>query len=347
MTMRKDYSYHSAEVIEALSGSVRWVMDLIAWLTDNLFSLPNTCPADMDLTNLEKLSLVDLAAHLHDTNNVALHLILASSTRGFLHACIRRMTTLEYFARKAIALSLENNGTKTHLSPGLPAAYIQLAFVIGQGAVRLTTFQTLLTSLSAKIKSAYAASTNPLLTSSPAAEALRNDFELKMLFGGPLPPSLAPVIVELYTGLEVLGSGDGVVRSRIIGDPSNKGLLQQVRTEIDSAKLWFTDFTLLEVEEDAYSVRQRRAQARTIDCFRKIWLPAAIGSSTKKSSPALPLPLPLPSTTTLRLRRCARCTATMEELMTSRPALQWLVMQQRRCFCGGFWTTVMETRAAG
>ncbi|TVY60790.1 Mediator of RNA polymerase II transcription subunit, partial [Lachnellula suecica] len=37
------------EVINALAGSVRWVLDFMAWLTDTLLTLPTTLPASMDL----------------------------------------------------------------------------------------------------------------------------------------------------------------------------------------------------------------------------------------------------------------------------------------------------------
>jgi mediator of RNA polymerase II transcription subunit 16 len=216
--------------------------------------------------------------------------------------------------------------------------------------------ETLLGSLASLVKNAYA-SNNPPLSGSQPAEKARNALEIKMLFGGSFPDAFKSVIVELF---------------------KKEGLLDAVKEEmIDPAKLFFADFTMLEVDEDAVSVGKRKALGRTMDCFQKRWL----------VNPEKILLSPSSSTTTAaaattgaegssqtgnanananaslgaaqdgggvgsgglmgaggrqgaRWRRCARCTAVMEDVLTQRVALQWLVMQQRRCFCSGYWDTL-------
>ena len=123
------------------------------------------------------------------------------------------------------------------------------------------------------------------------------------------------------------------------------GLLAQVREEIDPAKLWFADFEMLEVDEDAFSVGKRKQGAMTMDCFRKTWLQSperkqqtlAENGNANGEADAARVANGSGSGKTTKWRRCARCTAVMEDLLSSKPALQWLVMQQRRCYCSGHW----------
>lgn len=145
-----------------------------------------------------------------------------------------------------------------------------------------------------------------------------------MLFCGEIPSAFKSVIGELFR---------------------DEGLLYSVREEIEPAKLFFADFEKLEVDEDQKCIQKRRGKGVTMDCFRKNWLvnPRAphslltnsnshegsgsgaivLGGSTSQAGP--------------RWRRCARCAAVMEDVLSQRQQLQWLVMQQRRCFCSGYW----------
>lgn len=104
---------------------------------------------------------------------------------------------------------------------------------------------------------------------------------------------------------------------------------------------------MLEIDEDEHSIRKRRNMGKTMDCFRKTWLtnppktPRSIngsgqngldeghdgGNGNGQDKNRL----------TARWRRCARCAAVMEDTMSQRQSLQWLMMQQRRCFCSGYW----------
>lgn len=338
------------EVIDALAGSVRWVLDLMAWLADTLLTLPSTLPSSIDLTKANSLSLPDLVAHLHSTNIVSLHLLLSSPTRGFLNAICRRLAHLDYIARKAImhtmpghpanpattqanaqngAPSANNNQGKPipNLSPDLRTAYMKIATLTSNAILRIQTFETLLSSLASHIKNAYTTHSPPL-SGSPAAEKARNAIEIKMLFGGAIPDSFKGVIVELFR---------------------KEGLLDAVRDEIDPARLFFANFSMLEVDDDPASVRERKKSNLTMDSFRKAWLtnrqkkPAGSEGVTSNGNGREA------ATSNRRLgaggqlarwRRCARCAAVMEDMLSQRQALQWLVMQQRRCFCGGHWDTL-------
>jgi mediator of RNA polymerase II transcription subunit 16, fungi type len=327
----------------------------MAWAIDTLVTLPTTLPPTIDLTKASNLPLPELLAHLHSTNTISLHILLSSPTRGFLTAICRRLVHLDYIARKAITYPGANNTPNpqnpnqntqhqtSSVSPALRAAYMQIATLTSNSILRIKTFETLLASLASLIKNAYA-SHNPPLSGSPPAEKARNSLEIKMLFGGSFPDAFKSVLVELFR---------------------KEGLLDAVQEEIEPARLFFADFTMLEVDEDAVSVGRRKALGKTMDCFQKRWLvnpekkssSSANGSGgegssqngTRNTSPGTAQDGSAVGTGGLmgaggrqgaRWRRCARCTAVMEDVLTQRSALQWLVMQQRRCFCSGYWDTL-------
>lgn len=282
----------------------------MAWITDALLRLPTTLPSNIDLTQLSGFSLPDLLAHLRATNTISLHLLLSSPTRGFLTAICRRLQHLDYIARRAISTQPPSQNIPTGLSPELRAAYIQIAQLTSNCIIRIKTFETLLSSLTTSIKTIYNSTSS--LSGSDAANKLRNNTEIKMLFCGEIPSAFKPVIVELFRGIVPSTS------------PTPLGLLATAREEFDPAKLFFGDFTMLEVDEDAGSMRKRKQSGLTMDCFRKGWM-AKDGARAGAGR---------------RWRRCARCAAVTEDVLTARQQLQWLVMQQRRCFCSGYWDTL-------
>jgi mediator of RNA polymerase II transcription subunit 16 len=333
--LRNCVTNYASEVINALAGSVRWVLDLMAWLTDTLLTLRTTVPSSIDLTNVSSLSLPNLLAHLRSTNTISLHLLLSSPTRGFLTAICRRLAHLDYIARKAIVQTIPvhsassatntpitQNGTPNpnnpqghqvpSLSPALRAAYMQIATLTSNTILRIKTFETLVASLTSHIKTAYSTHSPPL-SGSPPAEKARNGIEIKMLLGGSIPDVFKSVIVELFR---------------------KEGLLESVREEIEPAKLFFADFAMLEVDEDSVSVGKRKRSGLTMDCFRKGWL---VNPQKSKAAGGL---FGTGGRQDARWRRCARCAAVMEDVLSQRQALQWLVMQQRRCFCSGYWDTL-------
>jgi mediator of RNA polymerase II transcription subunit 16 len=205
---------------------------------------------------------------------------------------------------------------------------MQIATLTSSTILRIKTIETLLSSLTSLIKTAYSTHTPPY---PPPA---RNALEIKMLFGGGFPDAFKSVIYELFR---------------------NEGLLDAVREDIEPAKLFFADFTMLEVDEDPISVSRRRKAGMTMDCFRKGWLENPDKKDDGASVHAIVnggVGIGIGSGSTngglmggggrqgARWRRCARCAAVMEDVLTNRQALQWLVMQQRRCFCSGYWDTL-------
>lgn len=301
----------------------------MAWIIDSLLEIQITLPSSIDLADPQTFVITDLLDHLYSTNNISLHLLLSSPTRGFLTAICRRLLHIDYIARKAMMTASTNaqNGKSNPqqqsqgLSPALRAAYEQIATLTSSPILRTKTFETLLSSLTSQVKTAYGGSANnPPLSGSQQAERARNTIEIRMMLGGAFPDAFKGVISELFR---------------------TEGLLDSVREEILPAQLFFADFSMLEVDEDAASLAKRKKAGQIMDCFRKVWL----GNPTKEVL-AVPRMGGQPGAVTRRWRRCTRCAAVMEDTLSQRPALQWLGMQQRRCFCSGYWDSLVLGKPA-
>ncbi|RKF72818.1 Mediator of RNA polymerase II transcription subunit 16 [Golovinomyces cichoracearum] len=319
------------EIINFLTGSVRWTLDLIAWIVDTLLSLPHSLPSNIDLTKVDNLSLSDLLAHLHSTNNIALHLLLASTTRGFLTATNRRLQHLDLIAKKTILISTSAVTSSTALSPSLRTAYRQIANLLSNSIIRLETVDKLLTCISQNVKNAYANYT-PSLNGAGPAEKARNILESKLLFGGPFPDAFKPVIVEIF---------------------KKGGLLEILREEIDEGRLFFDDFSMLEIDEEEANLKKMKQMNMTMDCFKKLWLkkPCAKIAGNDTSCAVNDKFEDLGTRVSekqqeLKWRRCTRCASVSEDAVIQRQSLQWLVMQQRRCFCSGYWCTISPGEVA-
>jgi mediator of RNA polymerase II transcription subunit 16, fungi type len=352
----------------------------MAWLADTLLSLPSTLPPTINLTNASTLSLPDLVAHLHSTNTVSLHLLLSSPTRGFLNAICRRLAHLDYIARKTIVHAIPGHpsnpatnpsnaphgaGANTarptpSISPELRAAYMKIATLTSAATLRTATFETLLSSVASHIKNAYSTHSPPLSGSS-AAEKARNTMEIKMLFGGAIPDTFKSVIVELFREEGLLDA----VRDEI--EPARLFFADFAMLEVDDdvrsvrerrrrgmtmdcfRKTWLANPATGKKDGSPSGPSAAAVAARvnsggantngTNGTTTGAGTPAATavtatgaGAGGAGAGTAGPGPV--------RWRRCARCAAVMEDVLSNRQVLQWMVMQQRRCFCGGHWETI-------
>jgi mediator of RNA polymerase II transcription subunit 16 len=167
-----------------------------------------------------------------------------------------------------------------------------------------------------------------------------------MLFGGPLPAALIPAMRHIFTTL-----------------------LPALRSGIDPAALFFSDFSLLALDPvtpppssssadspspaagpspnqaiasllspDEQQKGKRAADLRrvahTIDIFQRI--PITLGQEPV-DGPINENGVREKARDAKRWRRCTRCTAVMEDYITQRPGVHILVLQERRCFCNGTW----------
>jgi mediator of RNA polymerase II transcription subunit 16, fungi type len=340
------------EVIRILSGSVRWCVDLMAWLVDSLLH-PEDTSLFKPLTTGQSIDLDNFQTRLRDSSNVALHLLLSSAPRSFLTAICRRVSHLDYVSRKAKSTTAQSQaGAPISIPPPLTsstlrAAYESIATITSDSVIHFRAFETFLTSISASVKDAY---TTAGLASSTLQTQLqqqphtkggitRNAAEQTMLFGGPLPAALVPAMRHIFTTL-----------------------LPTLRSGIDPAKLFFSDFSLLALdpitpssthspsptapeqtlasllgpEEQKGGKRAADLQrvAHTIDIFQRV--PVTLGQGPV-DGPVNENGVREKARDAKRWRRCARCTAVMEDYLTQRPGVQFMVIQQRKCSCAGNW----------
>lgn len=321
-----------SEVVEALAGCAKWALDLLSWLTDCLFNLVD----DARFISLLKdsSSFTDMTAYLESRNDVSLHLLLCSSTRGFISALCRRLAHLDAISKRALtyyenkAATMHNAaeaGSRTNLA--LQQAYQKMQRFTSGSLVKVADFTDLVTSLSQDIRTAYQQNLSGLVQSDPSTVAAGqgNDAvvkraqahcELGMLVGGPPPQCFRQVLSNLFN-LQLL---------------SLKG-------KTDPAKLFFADYNLLGVQDDNKSLDAKKSAGRYVDVFRRCELDGSGGipgghrrnpSSTKSLTTS-------PSTSDIRWRRCVRCAAVMQNVSGQRPGFTFVLAQQRKCSCGGSW----------
>ncbi|KAL6403250.1 hypothetical protein AUP68_12589 [Ilyonectria robusta] len=303
---RRCLSYH-IEVVETLAGCARWSLDLLAWLIDCLFELMND---DKFMELLVPQRFAEIAPYLHEQNNIALHFLLSSSTRGFLSAVCRRLGHLEALSTRAIEFyrrqsAAADQSTSGKAAPQLQQAYQKMQHVTSSGLVKVTEFEKLLTVLGGDIRQTYQTVLPSLVKSQQAAlqgkqidmavKSTRVQFELALLLSAsPSPPFL-----------------------QIMNKFFNKDL-RAFRTLTDPAKLFFANYDLLEAQDDKRSLAAKKARGMMyVDVFKRLEI---------KPGP------------NQQWRRCARCAGVMEDVFVSRPGFSFVLAQQRKCACSGLWT---------
>lgn len=254
----------------------------------------------------------EIAPYLHDKNNIALHFLLSSSTRGFLSAVCRRLGHLEALSTRAIEFyrrqsATADQSTSSKAAPQLQQAYQRMQHVTSSGLVKVAEFEKLLTQLGADIRQTYQAVLPSLVKAQQpglqgkqidmAVKTTRVQFELALLLSAsPHPPFLQIMHKFFHKDLRAF---------RALTDP---------------AQLFFANYDLLEVQDDKRSLAARKARGMTyVDVFKRLEI---------KPGP------------NQQWRRCARCARVMEDVFVSRPGFSFVLAQQRKCACNGLWTLV-------
>ncbi|KAF5021842.1 hypothetical protein F66182_6135 [Fusarium sp. NRRL 66182] len=303
------------EVIETLAGCAKWALDLIAWLMDCLFELMNDSHFQELLTR-ERFQ--EIAPYLHEKNNVALHFILSSSSRGFLSAVCRRLAHLEAVSTRAIEFYRRQSAAADGASGGRAAPQLQQAYqkmqqVTSSGLVKVSEVEALLTELSKEIRQAYQYFLPNLVKAQPnapqgkqidmAVKSARVQLELTMLLSASPPAPFLQIMKKFFTTD-----------------------LPAFRNSIDPAQLFFANYDLLEVQDSESSLAAKKARGMLyVDVFKRTEI------------------RPLPNK---QWRRCSRCASVMEDVFGSRSGLTFVLGQQRKCSCGGQWTLLPKGKVA-
>lgn len=325
------------EVVDALTGCAKWALDLLCWLTDSLFVLRDD-PKFMELLSPGRFT--DMTAYLKSKNDVSLHLLLCSSTRGFLVAACKRLVHLQVMSAQATQYWDKNaathNSTDSHASQGMVAvqqAYLKMQRCITTTLIKVNEIDRILNSLGSDIKKAYQASLVVLAQkqqqqlgkpNQPPAETTikkaQAHCELNILLAENPPPQFLSLIKKLF---EVD--------------------LKSLAASTDRSGLFFTDFQLLEVEEDPRRLAARKAQGKYVDTFKRVELtahkpPKANGGDNAHRAHDQQQQSPdADAATGPPWRRCVRCCAVMEDALATKSGMNFVLSQQRRCACGGVW----------
>jgi mediator of RNA polymerase II transcription subunit 16 len=331
---RKVSGLEDAEAIRKIANLVRWSLDLMCWLVDSLVfpdsqtSIYETINGVTEGNGNPSIDLDALNSRLRATNNVALHILLSSAGRGFLTAVCRRIVHLDYSARKAMQTAAQIQGappgqaSQAVISNELRASYTTIATLISVSIIPVRLLETFLTSIFTDVREAYSTAKLPYAQQQQPQtrtnDLTRNVIERGILLGGPLHPVMIPVISSIF-----------------------KIHLPNLRAAIDPARVFFHKYDLLGLPDDslASDFNQTESYAtapnsreenwrvsHTIDIFQRV--PIVLGQEKEEWSEAA---------RGRRWRRCARCAAVMEDITSTKPAVQFLIMQQRRCYCGGNW----------
>ncbi|KAK4242361.1 hypothetical protein C8A03DRAFT_40329 [Achaetomium macrosporum] len=359
------------EVVDSLAGCGKWGVDLLAWLADRLFGLLND-PEIMAMLE-DKNRFPELTKYLQSKKEVSLHLLLCSSTRGFLSAACRRLMHLETISNRAVQF-YEINPQLQHQQqdpvaasaaavrphPALYQAYLKVRRAVSSSLVKVQEFDNLLSALSRDIQSAYQATFSGLVAaavkpqqgnlSEQQQQQLNEQFikkaqthcELDMLLGVSLPPSFRKVLSNFF-----------------------KVTLPEFRKQTDPAKLYFAPYDLLEVQENPRSLAMRKAARKYVDVFKRVEL--AMGRPPPKQARDGHDSSVLPAKRNVNgeevnngrgsgsangsgngsgngngaeWRRCVRCASVMEDIWANRPGYNFVLAQQRKCACGGSWGVV-------
>ncbi|KAI1485217.1 RNA polymerase II mediator complex subunit Sin4 [Biscogniauxia mediterranea] len=308
------------EVVNALAGCVKWSVDLLGWLCDSLFCLLDDTKFMSFLNQSNQSQQLDyMTTYLHSQREVALHLVLCSATRNLISAICRRICSLDHYSTRAINwytskndLNNLHNHNSNHFA--LYAAYRKIKQYTSSALIKADEFDNFLTTLAVDIRSAYSQSLMPLAereaqkaakntqlsNQNPNAQKpdrvkeARQHCELNLLLGKAPPPSFLPVLTKLF-----------------------RKDLTEFKARTDVAKLYFSNFDLLEIDDQPRVLASRRARGMRVDFFKRVEI--------SKGNQAAPW------------RRCTRCSNVMEDLSTisNKPGLLFLLSQQRTCCCGG------------
>ncbi|KAK3330204.1 mediator complex subunit 16-domain-containing protein [Apodospora peruviana] len=261
------------EVVDTLAGCAKWAVDLLSWLADCLFQLADD-PTFMAILSDQK-RFPELANYLQSRGDVSLHLLLCSSTRGFLSAACRRLFHLETLSRRANNFYEKTAQTQKDSDPAAAAArptsalyhaYQKMQRFTSSSLVKVNMFEELVNQLGKDIRAAYRDSLSGLVNNfkpppsnnpQQAQQLLQTadeqmikkaqqHCELDMLLASNPPPSFREVIHKFFTTS-----------------------IAAFRDQTDSARLYFSNFDLLEVEDDPKSLARRRAAGQYVDVFRR------------------------------------------------------------------------------
>ncbi|KAL6717958.1 Mediator of RNA polymerase II transcription subunit 16 [Lecanora helva] len=229
-----DSELKNPESVHFLVGLVSWLMSLLSFIMDEVFTLAKFLEEDGGLD----LTLDSVNQKLLEMSSPALALLTASSTRTFLRLNCANMRGLM-------------SATKAHSgSNPLGFAYRELEAVFQKSPVTVLHFERLILDLDAGIRNTYQSvgigqdSTNGQNDQQRRRKEERNNIERDILIRGTIPDIHLDAVRNFFTNT-----------------------VAKLREEIDEAELYFTDFWSLGLTNDETSKRKRKRHP--IDIIRR------------------------------------------------------------------------------
>ncbi|KAI6785601.1 Mediator of RNA polymerase II transcription subunit-like protein [Emericellopsis cladophorae] len=297
------------EIIDFLASTIKWSLDLLSWISSSLFELMHDAEFMARLTP-ERSS--EMGPYLEKQGEVALQLLMCSTSRAFLASLCRKIAymgnttnkAMEYYQLHPHVQSGQNGqgGQASKDTPGMRSAFVKLHKVFAQSPIKVGDFEKLNQLISQGIAQAYDAFLPKMARSQSQAlkgkeedeaiKALRAMFETQMLTATVPVPGFLPLLRKLF-----------------------HVDLPAYRKTTDMARLFFDGYSILTVQGDESAVKGVRLSH--IDAFSK----QVTRMDAKK-----------------QWRRCVRCTSIMEDHGNTRsPGLTFMAAQMRRCPCSGSW----------
>jgi mediator of RNA polymerase II transcription subunit 16 len=305
------------DVVTALAGCANWAVTLLSWLADCLLDLQADAAFRAILADSKRFA--ELAAHMHARGTVALHLLLCSSTRGFLSAVCRRLAILEDMCHKAVKYFEQRNATTANMAstadrrtPDLYHAYVKMMRAISSGLVKFQEFNKLLTALGDGVRTTYRETLGAVAAQQGQGQQQQQQdllikkaqahAELDMLLGGN-PPSSFREMLDRFFAVHVKAFGEGC----------------------DRAKLYFGNYDILEIAD---APAEKGKTPVHVDVFKRTLVkPAAVLKKEAGGS----------DQAVVQWRRCVRCASVMEDIIGRGPGFVFVLAQQRKCSCMGNW----------
>ncbi|KAI1328343.1 RNA polymerase II mediator complex subunit Sin4 [Xylariaceae sp. FL0255] len=300
------------EVVHTLAGCAKWSVLFLSWLCDKLFGLLN----DREFINLLSPSspapqLAHMTHYLHSKNEIALHLILCSSTRMLITCLCRKVSQLESMASRAISWYATRGDAAQSDSRlmSLRAAYRKVHRHISAALVKADQFEAFLAALTVDIRATYNTSLPPLAEREKNA---KNPQTPNQNPNAPKPDRVKEARQHCELSLFLVQVPAPMFLS-IITKLFQKDL-KELAAKVNTADLYFENYHLLEIVDTPAALASKKKRGVRVDMFKRVEINRGA----------------------TRWKRCVRCGSVMEDPPgTIKPGLMFLLTQQRVCYCGG------------
>ncbi|KKF93296.1 Mediator of RNA polymerase II transcription subunit 16 [Ceratocystis platani] len=265
------------EVVDALTGCHKWSIDLMCWLLDSLFELLQ----DKEFLELlqQPRGAAEIGNLLQKRNNIALHFVLSSSSRGFMVAILRRLQHMDGLSKKATSFYERNyNPNDSQANMALYRAYSRMHKVMESSLFKFEELERFFSSIAADIRTSYQHLQTVMIKrqqqlgphNQPPEQAMQQieagmkSMQSKNELGLLISPHIPQVLIQ-------------VVKKLFATD------LPNLRAKMDQKKLLFHDYTLIEAEDSPEALLERKNRGVLVDSFKHVLLPSAEVLAQKKT----------------------------------------------------------------